>query len=87
MAAVYGVAQSWTRLKRLSSSNSSTRINTIRDTALAPLQASTYSPVLTLDLSTPDLLLNGGDIHYDYNLLNVHTCLTQFYIFLRFCLI
>ena len=65
----------------------STRINTIRDTALASLKVPTSSPVLTPDLSTPDLVLNGGDIHYDYNLLNVHTCLTQFYIFLRFHLI
>ena len=53
----------------------STRINTIRDTARAPIQAPKSSPVLTPDLSTPDLVLNGGDIHYDYNLLNVHTCL------------
>ena len=45
------------------------------------------SPVLTPDLPSPDLVLNGGDIHYSYDLLSAYTCLTQFYVFLMYHLI
>ena len=55
-AAVYGVAQSWTRLKRLSSSSSSSRVSGRKGTSLPAKQRATAEPFhtpLSMSLSCP----------------------------------